>query len=279
MVEVSNDYTDKKMIHYYKTTIQYDGTGYAGFQWQNGIPTIQNDFNLAIKTILTGKVTTMGASRTDSGVHALEQVVKISSQNPINCTSFVMEINKIFPSQIRCLNIVPCHWDFKPASDPIYKEYRYYFTNFKNIPLPNDRRFISNFSMPLDMKLISHCVQNLLGPHDFCNFTCTGSNVKSTVREILFCELLEINPQTIFANSELFTIPKNLTSTYQLKIIGNGFLKQMIRNIISALWIVGSGKLNAEEFIKLLNGPKNEKRLWKVAPPNGLFLYQIKYPK
>ena len=68
------------------------------------------------------------------------------------------------------------------------------------------------------------------------------------------------------------------TRTYLFKQIqANGFLKQMIRHIVSALWMVGTGKLSGDDFLALLNGPKIDKQLWKVASPNGLFLYQIFY--
>ena len=122
------------------------------------------------------------------------------------------------------------------------------------------------------------CIRALKGKHDFSNFYSSGSNVKSTVREISFCELCEINPHEIFAGSELFKLPVELRSCYQLRIEANGFLKQMIRHIVSALWMVGSGKITAEEFLSFLEGPKSEKQLWKVAPPNGLYLYRINYP-
>jgi tRNA pseudouridine38-40 synthase len=261
--------------YYYKARIQYDGTGYAGFQWQKDIPSIQNDFNHAVKSIITGKITTMGASRTDTGVHAIEQVVKITSQNPIECPTSLLTLNKILPSQIRCLELIPCKGDFKPASASS-KEYHYYFTNIRNVP-ENDRRFIANFPIQLDLNSMKICVRAILGTNDFHNFCSTGSNVKSTIRDITFCELSEINPHIILPKSELFGLPTDLSLCYQLKIEGNGFLKHMIRHLVSALWMVGSGKLTTDEFLKLLSGPKREKRLWKIAAPNGLFLYEIKY--
>lgn len=265
-------------MHYYKATIQYDGTGYAGFQWQKEIPSIQNDFNQAIKQVIEGKITTMGASRTDSGVHAMEQVVKISSQNFIECASSLIELNQMLPAQIKCLDIIPCKGDFKPASDPLFKEYRYYFTNKRNVSI-DDRRFISNFPIQLDLNAMLICVSAILGTHDFRNFCSAGSNVKSTIRNITFCELSEINPHAVLTKSKLFSIPKDLTTCYQFRIEGNGFLKQMIRHLVSAMWMVGSGKLTTTDFLNQLNGPKRDKRIWKVAAPNGLFLYEIKYPE
>lgn len=266
-----------ELKHYYKATIQYDGTNYAGFQWQKDIPSIQNDLNQAIKNIISGKITTMGASRTDTGVHAREQIVKVTSENPIECSTFLDPFNKVLPSQIRCLEFIPCKWDFKPASDSISKEYHYYFTNKRNVPA-DERRFVSNFSLQLDLDAMMICVQAILGTHDFHNFCSAGSNVKSTIRDITFCELSQINPHTTLSNSEIFSLPKYLVNCYQLKIEGNGFLKQMIRHLVSALWMVGSGKLTTADFLYLLNGPKKEKRIWKTAAPNGLFLFKTKYP-
>jgi len=168
-------------MHYYKAIIRYDGTGYAGFQYQKDAPTVQNEFNQAIKTIIEGKVTTMGASRTDTGVHAMEQVVKITSLLPVPFeeSSLLVNLNKILPSQIRCLDIIPCNGDFKPASDSQSKEYRYYFTNKKSA-LIEERRFIANFSHPLNLNLMNNCTQQLIGTHNFGHFCSSGSNVKST---------------------------------------------------------------------------------------------------
>lgn len=161
------------MKHYYKATLQYDGTGYAGFQWQKDIPSIQNDFNLALASLIAGKITTMGASRTDTGVHAMEQVVKITSENFIDCTTVVERLNTKLPSQMRCLEFVPCEGDFRPETHPTSKEYRYFFTNHRNVLL-EDRRFISNFSLPLDLDLMRTCLLEILGTHDFQNFCSAG---------------------------------------------------------------------------------------------------------
>ena len=263
-------------MYYYQAILQYDGTDFFGLQWQPGIPTIQNSFNEALNKLIKGKFTTMGASRTDSGVHALGQVVKITSDQVIDCSDFLKRLQAILPSQIRCMSISPCEGDFKPSSDHLSKEYRYLFTNEKFRPA-STLRFIPNFANPLDMDAIGICVNKLKGVHDFKHFYSQGSNVKSTVREIYFCELKTVNPHSIFPKDSLFHMPGDLERCFQLKIIGNGFLKQMIRHIVSALWMVGSGKLTVDEFSKLLEGREESLKRWKVAPSNGLFLFEIKY--
>jgi tRNA pseudouridine38-40 synthase len=180
-------------------------------------------------------------------------------------------------SDIRCISIEPCDGLFRPAASAISKEYRYFFTNKTQVD-KKQQRFIANISNVLDLGLMLDCAQLLVGMHDFCNFYSSGSNVKSTIRKISICELTEINPNDILLDSALFPIDKDLNKCFELRIEANGFLKQMIRHLVSALWMVGSGKLSSAEFMTLLNGPKILKQRWKVAPPNGLFLYQINYP-
>lgn len=263
-------------MYYYKTIIQYDGTNFAGFQWQKNIPTIQNEFNNALALLLPGKFTTMSASRTDSGVHAKNQVVKISSINPITMTNFLESFNQALPSQVECKSIELSHGLFRPSIEATSKEYRYFFTNDK-VTNKRNSSFISNISNTLDIDSLKYCLSALIGVHDFQNFYSSGSNIKSTIRHILVCELSLIKPYQILPENKLFKIFDEQTTCYQLKIEANGFLKQMIRHIVSALWMVGSGKLSKADFIQLLNGQKSEKQLWKVAPPNGLFLYNINY--
>jgi tRNA pseudouridine38-40 synthase len=182
----------------------------------------------------------------------------------------------VLSPQVRCIGIEPCEGLFRPAANTISKEYRYFFTNQTHVS-DEERCFIANIANTLNLEAMLTCVHALVGTHDFCNFYSHGSNVKSTVRNVHSCELSLIDPHDFFSYYELFQIPKGLCSCYQLRIEANGFLKQMIRHIVSALWMVGSGKISSDDFLKLLDGPKSEKQLWKVAPPNGLFLTQIRY--
>lgn len=264
-------------MNYYLARIQYDGTGYYGFQWQTGLPTIQHDFNLALGKILSGKISTMGASRTDTGVHAFEQFVKITSENEMEVSSMVRRLNEVLPPQIHCLDFSVSEKSFLPAKASLSKEYRYLFTNIIG-DNRTQRKFIANNPYPLNLEAMKICVNALVGKHDFHNFVSTGSNVKSTVREISVCELSAVVYESVFSDSPLFPKPDDLGICYQLRVEGNGFLKQMIRHLMTALWKVGNGRLSVEEFLLLLDGPKKSKSLWKVAHPKGLFLYKITYP-
>lgn len=263
-------------MYYYKTQIQYNGTNYAGFQWQNDLKTIQSDINKSLGRILIGKYSTTAASRTDTGVHAVDQTVKITCENPIDEMSFLQLFNAELPSQIKCITVRSCDGSFRPSSEVVSKEYRYFFTNEKQIK-KEDHLFVANISNELNLQNMQKCIDALIGEHNFCNFYSSGSNVKSTVRTIMSCELTLINPQDLFSKGDLFKIPSSIDNCYQLKITAKGFLKQMIRHIVSALWMVGSGKISVDEFKNILSGQKSLKQLWKVAPANGLFLYKITY--
>jgi tRNA pseudouridine38-40 synthase len=259
-------------MNYYKAIVQYDGANYFGFQWQKDIPTIQNDFNLSLAKLISGKITTMGASRTDTGVHAVEQIVKITSEQQIDCKSFTGELNKILPAEIRCLGITNCEGSFNPISCSTSKEYRYFFTNrLKSSSL--DQKFIANNPYTINLELMKLCAEKIIGTHSFHNFYSAGSNVRTTIREVSLCEISQVNPHSILP--KFFHLPQDISQCYQLRIEGKGFLKQMVRHLMSALWLVGSGKISVDEFSLLLNGPAKNKRLWKVASPRGLFLYQF----
>jgi tRNA pseudouridine38-40 synthase len=261
-------------MNYYKATLQYDGTNFFGFQWQQGMPTIQNELNVALHNLIGGKISTMGASRTDAGVHAYEQIVKISSEHQINSTDFLKEFNKNLPTQIRCLTISPCEGFFRPTVGSASKEYRYLFSNFISQD-PCAQSFLINNPYPLDLNVMKRCVDKIQGKVSFHNFCSTGSNVKTIEREILSCELSEINPHDLFRDSDLFQFPQDLTSCYQFRVEASGFIKHMVRHLMGALWMVGRGKISEDEFFTLLHGPQKTKRLWKAASPRGLYLYKF----
>lgn len=264
-------------MNYYLSKIQYRGDGYCGFQYQDGLKTIQGEFNRALHLSFAGKMTTVGTSRTDSGVHALEQFVKITSQNPLNLESFQQKINSLLPSSIRCLNIQSSSPTFRPASMTKTKEYHYYFTN--NLSGNEASHFIANISNPLNYQLMQECAHLLIGCHDFSNFYSQGSNVRSTIREIFSCDLSIVNPQELFFNTNpLFPIPPKIVECYQLRIEANGFLKQMIRHIVSSLWMIGSGKITLNEYKDLIGINEQSKKIrWKVAPASGLYLVKINF--
>lgn len=253
-------------MNYYKAILQYDGTDRMGFQYQEGKPTIQGDLNLALQKILQGEVTTRAASRTDKGVHAFAQLVKISAEDPSMLDT--SRLNSVLPSHMRCLDLSPCARDFLPSVDQRSKEYRYLFTN-------TDQRYIAQAPSPLNIENMQTCAEMLKGTNDFKNFWSIGGISNTTIRDIFECDLTVINPQELFKDT-LFTAGE-VSSCWQFRIVGSGFLKHMVRHLVGALWLVGNGKLTVEEFSKYLHGELREQRPWKKADPRGLYLLKVSY--
>ncbi len=251
-------------MNFHQAILQYDGTDRQGFQHSDGTQTIQSDINQSLQTILKGEFTTRAASRTDKGVHALAQVIKISAED----TFTLEQLNTALPSHIRCLSISPCTADFIPSIDQRTKEYGYLFSNTAN------ERFIANVPHELNIDLMQTCIAMLKGTNDFKNFWSIGGVSNTTIREILACDLSVINPQD-FMKDTLFTT--DTTSCWQFRIHGTGFLKHMVRHLVGALWEVGSGRLSVDEFSKLLHGELKPQRPWKKADPKGLFLVKVHY--
>lgn len=260
-------------MNYYKAIIKYNGTGFAGFQFQKNVPTIQEEINKTLEELLKDKVTTTASSRTDSGVHARMQMLRICTPADFDCDVYLRKINEKISPQIKFETLKKTQWSYKPGLCAKTKEYRYFFTNLKINHHESD--FIANTAYNLDMDLLYKCCALLCGEHDFINFSSTGSGVKSSIRTIQSCEIKAINPQEEFQENTFFQIPKEITSCFELRIVGNGFLKQMIRHIVGALWKVASLKMSYEEFKELLDATKIQKQLWRVAPAKGLVLYKI----
>lgn len=254
-------------MNYYQMILQYDGSDYLGFQTQEGMTTLQGDLNKALATILKGEFTTRAASRTDKGVHAFAQVIKISSLDSLPLDP--NHLNAALISQMKCLSITECPSDFIPSMDQRSKEYLYLFS-----PHAQSERFIAEAPASLNLAAMRTCVEMLKGTHDFKNFWSICGVSNTTEREIYDSELTEIDPRSLFQGT-LFTT--QVSTCLQFKIHGRGFLKHMVRHLMGALWLVGNGTLTQKDFENYLNGELRPQRPWKKADPKGLFLVKVHY--
>lgn len=256
------------MIAHYKLIIQYKGTRYSGWQIQLGTTelTVQGEIMRALTVISKSEdVKSMGAGRTDAGVHALGQVVKVSMPLTIATESLVKAMNVNLPDDIRVLSAELSDENFHPTVHAKSKEYHYRFTAERTFSAFQNE-LIANYPFELDLKKMQEACKLLVGEHDFTNFYCEGTEVSSYIRKIFSCDIVEI-PQGDW---------QMLPSHYVFRINGNGFLKQMVRLIMGAVWNVGRGKITLEEFRSAL-GPTKVQRLGPVAPPNGLYMVRVNY--
>lgn len=256
------------MIHHYKITLQYKGTQYLGWQVQpeDAGLTVQGELNKALSVVSkSSDIKSLGAGRTDAGVHALGQVAKVSIPLQIAPENLVKALNVNLPDDIRAIEGALAAEDFHPTVHAQSKEYHYRFTcNRMFTAFQNE--LIVNHPFDLDIEKMRLACKELIGTHDFLNFYCEGTEVSSNVRTIFDCDILEVN------QGQWEMLPTH----YVFRIVGNGFLKQMVRLLMGALWNVGRGKISLEEFKLSLNPPKTQ-RLGPTAPPSGLYMVRVNY--
>jgi tRNA pseudouridine38-40 synthase len=244
-------------------TIAYDGTRYGGWQIQPNARTIQQELVDAIAKATSAHVHVQGSGRTDSGVHALGQVgaFLLPEWNPPP-ESLVLAINRHLPRDIVVRHCNEVVLDFDPIRQAKSKRYRYTIRNSR-IPDPMQGRFHWWIPKPLDIEEMRRCTQFLLGTHDFRAYETLGSPRKSSTRTIYD---VAIDSRECMDGLELY-----------IEIEADGFLYNMVRNIVGAMWKVGAGKFGPR-WIQTTLESKQRDTTHHTAPPQGLCLMKVHYP-
>jgi tRNA pseudouridine38-40 synthase len=254
--------------YFYKLDLCYKGTHYFGFQIQkDDKPTIQGEIERALLTINKGaEVSSLGSGRTDAGVHALGQIVKVGIDFDIPPESLKKALNGLLPDDIMIKSLESCKEDFHPVFGAFSKEYIYLF---KDKPLdPFASELVAPSPYDLNFDLMREALEMLKGEHDFINYRCVGTVNKTTVRKIYTCSL------ELRANIEVGQLI--LKDVHVFRFCGNGFLRQMIRLLVGALWQVGLGRLSIQKFKESLRIEMAQK-VGPVAPSQGLYLNEVHY--
>ncbi len=255
-------------MNIYRITVQYKGTHYSGFQVQLSDKTIQGEINSVLKTLSKSEdVKSVGSGRTDAGVHALAQVMRIEIPVDIPVQGLVRAMNSLLPEDIRVIDAVVATHDFHPIYSAKSKEYNYVFTTDAVIS-PFAGELMTHFPFDLDIEMMNKGCQFFCGEHDFINYQCVGTEIESTVRKIISCEIVRLESSGHWGNLA--------GEYYVLKVVGNGFLKQMVRLLMGALISLGKGKITLEDIEKSLKTPLKN-RLGPTAPPQGLYLKEVHY--
>lgn len=240
-----------------KLTIAYDGTNYCGWQIQpNGI-TIEEVINKALSKLTGETVVVIGASRTDSGVHAMGNVAVFDTETTIPADRIAMAVNRILPEDIVVVKSEEVVSDFHPRYCNCEKTYEYHIVNTR-IPIPTKRLTNYFVSYELDIDKMREGAAYLVGEHDFASFCNIKTDVDSTVRTVKELKILK--------NGDEITI----------RISGNGFLYNMVRIIVGTLIRVGRGFYQPEQVKEILEA-KNRKAAGVTAPPHALMLMEIRY--
>ena len=238
--------------------IEYIGTNYCGFQRQKNGITVQEVLENAIERATAQKSVITASGRTDTGVHAMGQVVNFQTNTTIAPEKLAIVINLHLPSDVRVLKSFVVRDDFNSRYDAVEKTYIYRVCNAENMSVFETNRAL-HFPKKLDLKLMENAAKKLVGEHDFSSFMATGSSVKSTVRTIKKMSIYKEKDNIIF------------------EITGNGFLYNMVRIIVGTLLDIGCGKKqdNIEEL--LLGGRR--KMAGKTVGASGLYLKEVLYDK
>ncbi len=241
-----------------KLTVAYDGTNYCGWQVQpNGI-TIEEVLNREISALTGEDIKVIGASRTDSGVHALGNVAVFDSETTIPGDRFSLALNRRMPEDIVIVESeeVPLTWHPR-YQDYITKTYEYHIYNAA-VPNPMKRKTTAFVSFPLDVDKMREGASYIVGEHDFVSFCNVRTNTNDTVRTVYNITIEEVGDEIV------------------LTITGNGFLYNMVRIIAGTLLRVGRGFYEPERVKEILEEQKRTEA-GVTAPPQGLVLVNIQY--
>jgi tRNA pseudouridine38-40 synthase len=241
----------------FKATIEYDGTDFAGFQWQRGERTVQSVLEeaIALRTGLAARLT--GAGRTDAGVHALGQVVSFQAETRIPMERLALALNSALASDVsvRCVEAVGPEFNARfSASSRLYV----YLTLNRRTPSALLRRYSAFCPHPLDVAAMQAGARHLLGEQDFAAFANELQPGQVTWRDVMRCQVGRYRGLIL------------------VRIEANAFLRGMVRNIVGTLMEVGSGKRAPQDMRALLDS-RDRKRAGPAAPPQGLCLLKVLY--
>lgn len=243
----------------YALGIEYDGSGFFGWQAQRRSPTVQETLEDALSRVADHKVSLVCAGRTDTGVHASGQVAHFDTTSRRRERSWILGANSKLPDTVSVLWVQPVSEDFHARFSACSRSYRYtIFNRWIRPALYNGK--VSWFRKPLNEERMHRAAQALLGEHDFSSFRSSGCRARHAVREV----------QAISVHRE--------GAWVQLDISANGFLYHMVRNIAGSLIDIGSGERPQEWMAELLAG-RDRRKAGVTASPEGLNFRSVRYPE
>jgi tRNA pseudouridine38-40 synthase len=242
--------------------VAYEGTDYAGFQFQVGSPTIQNELETAIGKVTGARSRIRGASRTDAGAHASGQVVDFITGSELDPRTLVAALNFYLPESVRVSSARDVPLEFHSRFDASYREYRYSILN-REIASPLLRRTHHLETEIIDLDRVRQAATSLLGIRDFRRISTGYPADRSAVRKVLRWEIKR-HP----SNPDVITID----------CAASGFLRHQIRRANAVLLEIGKGKLPIHAMAETLAGREHNQGHIRTLPAKGLCLKSVHYP-
>ncbi len=254
-----------------KLRLSYVGTRFCGWQIQEKAPpprTVQGELEKALAVLCRVPVRAFGSGRTDTGVHAVAQIVHCDVPDGRIIHDWRNSLNALLPKDVRVLEAAPCAPDFHARKDALSKTYAYRFWRDNRFLPPEAISFVWACG-PLDEIPMRKALPHLLGRHDFSSLQNAGTDVKSTMRTVTSCILDEM-PQREF-------YPPH-TPELLFLVTADGFLKQMVRNMAGLLAAVGRGRISPDDVPSILSKAARRDNPAVTAPAAGLTLVNVTYP-
>ena len=240
-----------------RLVVAYDGTAYHGWQRQNNGVTVEEKLSEALFNLLGKETEIIGASRTDSGVHALGNVAVFDTESRIPGEKFAPALNVRLPEDIRVMESAEVPADFHPRRVHCIKTYEYTILN-RHIPIPQERLYSHFCYFKLDTARMDEAAKHLVGEHDFKSFCSPATQAETTVRTITSAEVFREGEKVI------------------IRVSGTGFLYNMVRIIAGTLIEVGRGAISPDSIPGMLE-KRDRAAAGPTAPACGLCLVKIDY--
>lgn len=253
------------MSRTFKLTVAYDGTTLAGWQVQPDRKTVQGLLESALAKLTGCRIPVVGSGRTDAGVHAIAQVASCQLPDWNHSPEALMRaINTHLPDCVAVTEAAQAVDGFHAIRDASGKRYRYQLQigGPKNV---FEHRYRWHIHTAIDIEKMVLAASRLVGRQDFASFQAAGSDRKTTVRNIRACEVVV---QQHGSPSQWVAI----------EVEADGFLYNMVRNIVGTLVQIGNGR-HSVGWIDEVIAKKDRKFAGPTAPPQGLFLLRVYYPK
>ena len=240
----------------YFLEVSYKGENYSGFQVQENAITIQSEIEKAFKILQKDEIVLTGSSRTDAGVHALQNFFHFDYMKEIH-PHFIYKTNAILPGDIVVKDIIQVRPEAHCRFDAITREYKYYIYRHKN-PFLKDRAYY--YPYKLDVEKMDQAAEMIKTFQDFTSFSKKRTQVKSFV-----CNIYESK-----------WIKENNGLVYYVK--ADRFLRGMVRALVATMLLVGRNKIPLDDF-KLIIEQKDATKANFAVPAQGLFLISVNYPE
>lgn len=242
----------------FKLLLSYDGTDFFGWQTQPGRRTVQETLETAIRQLTGQRVLANASGRTDSGVHAVGQVVNFKAETRLSPAVLVKALNAHLPEDIVVRDAAEVALDFDACRHAVSKWYRYVLHDGRVREL-----FLRRYAWHLPFARLDHAAMQeasrcLLGTHDFHSFETEWPNRQSSVRTITHLEVHRCG------------------DLVWVDVAADGFLYNMVRSIVGTLVNVGRGYWPVEQVANIL-GAEDRRQAGPTAPPHGLFLMRVDY--